>query len=170
MDDIQELLGKIMSDPQAMNQLESMGKMLGLDTSQNGGTNNNRTAHQNRNTEDKPAQTGSFPQINSDLLAGLMQNPQLLSLLGGAMNGNKDNQNHQTGLSKGNSLLSTDSLASVAKLMPLLSSVNSDDDTTRLLEALRPFLGTAKQKKLDEAKKMLRLLKILPLIKSKGIL
>lgn len=98
-----------------------------------------------------------------------MNNPQLLSLLGG-MNNNSGNQNHQSGLAKSHSSFGGEALTSIAKLMPLLSSLNTEDDTTRLLEALRPFLGSAKQKKLDEAKKMLRLLKILPLIKSKGIL
>lgn len=170
MDDIQELIGKIMSDPQAMSQLESMGKQLGLDIPQN------HTAEKQGNGNQHPRQSGehsspasSMPQLNQDLLSGLMKNPQLLSLLGGMMQ-NPDSQKHQSGLAKSNSSLGGDALASVTKLMPLLSSLNSEDDTTRLLEALRPFLGAAKQKKLDEAKKMLRLLKILPLIKSKGIL
>lgn len=164
MDDIQELIGKIMSDPQAMSQLESMGKQLGLDIPNNNSGNNPGQNHSENNN-----QGGSFPQINQDLLSGLMNNPQLLSLLGGT-NNNSGNQNHQSGLAKSHSSFGGEALTSIAKLMPLLSSLNTEDDTTRLLEALRPFLGSTKQKKLDEAKKMLRLLKILPLIKSKGIL
>lgn len=170
MDDIQELLGKIMSDPQAMSRLEAMGKQLGLDIPKNNSEENTGdNSRQSHNHENNLQSGGSMPSLNQDLLSGLMKNPQLLSLLGG-LNNNSQNQNHQSGLAKGNSLLGGEALASVAKLAPLLSSLNSDDDTTRLLDSLRPFLGSAKQKKLDEAKKMLRLLKILPLIKSKGIL
>lgn len=168
MDDIQELLGKIMSDPQAMSRLEAMGKQLGLDIPKNNSEENpGDNSRQSHNHENNMQSGGSMTSQNQDLLSGLMKNPQLLSLLGGL---NNNSQNHQSGLAAGNSLLGGEALASVAKLAPLLSSLNSDDDTTRLLDSLRPFLGSAKQKKLDEAKKMLRLLKILPLIKSKGIL
>lgn len=170
MDDIQELIGKIMSDPQAMSRLEAMGKQLGLDIPQNNSKESRKEeSRQSEHRENSLQSGGSMPQINQDLLSGLMKNPQLLSLLGGLAN-NPQNQHHQSGLAKGNSLLGGEALASVAKLAPLLTSLNSDDDTTRLLEALRPFLGSAKRKKLDEAKKMLKLLRILPLIKSKGIL
>lgn len=172
MDDIQELIGKIMSDPNAMSQLESMGRQLGLDIPQNSTKERNTgTNDQNRQREGNEGTSASMPQVNQDLLSGLMNNPQLLSLLGGAVGSPQKDTKKQSGLAKsGSSSLGGDALASVAKLMPLLSSLNSEDDTTRLLESLRPFLGSAKQKKLDEAKKMLRLLKILPLIKSKGIL
>lgn len=170
MDDIQELIGKIMSDPQAMNQIEAMGKKLGLDIPQNNVKEKHGSGHSLTQQNSEPSgSSSSMPPINQDLISGLMKNPQLLSLLGGMMN-SAGNQKQQSGLAKSPPPLNGDALASVSKLLPLLSSLNSEDDTTRLLEALRPFLGNAKQKKLDEAKKMLRLLKILPLIKSKGIL
>ena len=51
------------------------------------------------------------------------------------------------------------------KLVPVLSNIKQDDDTTRLLHALRPFLSEERQQKLDEATKMLQLVKILPVIK-----
>ena len=77
MDDIQELIGKIMSDPQAMSQLESMGKQLGLDIPNNNSGNNPGQNHSENNN-----QGGSFPQINQVLFSGLLNNTQLLSLLG----------------------------------------------------------------------------------------
>ena len=43
----------------------------------------------------------------------------------------------------------------VAKFAPLLSSLNNSDDTTRLLDSLRPFLSHERQEKLDKAEKML---------------
>ena len=53
---------------------------------------------------------------------------------------------------------------------PLLASANREDDSTRLLAALRPLLGEARQKKLDEASKILKLLHLLPLLKESGVL
>lgn len=60
---------------------------------------------------------------------------------------------------------SDDTMRTIMKIMPLLSDIKKDDDTTRLLQALRPFLGEERQKKLDEAAKILQLIKILPVIK-----
>jgi hypothetical protein len=53
----------------------------------------------------------------------------------------------------------------VMKIMPLLPNIKQDDDTTRLLNALLPFLGDERRAKLDEAEKILQLIKILPVIK-----
>lgn len=61
--------------------------------------------------------------------------------------------------------MSDDMMKTVMKILPLLSDIKQDDDTTRLLNALRPFLCEERQKKLDEAQKILQLIKILPVIK-----
>ncbi len=66
--------------------------------------------------------------------------------------------------------LPNDTMQIVMKMVPLLSSINKDDDSTRLLHALKPFLASERKKKLDEAIKMMQLLKLLPLIKGSGIL
>lgn len=56
-------------------------------------------------------------------------------------------------------------LSTAMKLMPLMNKCNRDDDTTRLLYSLRPLLSHDRQKKLDEAIKLLRVMKIIPLIR-----
>ena len=53
---------------------------------------------------------------------------------------------------------------------PLLTAVNQEDDAARLLAALRPLLGEQRQKKLDEASRILKLLRLLPLLRESGIL
>ena len=60
--------------------------------------------------------------------------------------------------------------AMLLRAAPLLASANREDDSTRLLAALRPLLGEARQKKLDEASKILKLLRLLPLLKESGVL
>ncbi len=54
----------------------------------------------------------------------------------------------------------------LTQMMPLLSSVSAEDDTTRLLAAIRPFLGEERRRKLDEAGKLLRMMKFLPLLRN----
>ena len=53
---------------------------------------------------------------------------------------------------------------------PLLTTVNQEDNATRFLTALRPLLSEARQKKLDEAGRILKLLRLLPLLKDCGLL
>ena len=60
--------------------------------------------------------------------------------------------------------------AMLLRAAPLLANANREDDSTRLLAALRPLLGEARQKKLDEASKILKLLHLLPLLKESGVL
>lgn len=113
MDNIQEKIAEIMADPEALSQVQSLGKMLGIGAQQ------------------KPA----APELVEE-----------------------------------SSALSGEALASIAKIIPLLSQVNREDDTTRLLAALRPFLSEEKCRKLDSAKKMLGIMKVLPLLKNEGII
>ena len=57
----------------------------------------------------------------------------------------------------------------MTRLMPLLSQANREDDATRLLRALRPLLGESRQKKVDEAIRILQMLRLLPLLKDSGV-
>lgn len=59
-----------------------------------------------------------------------------------------------------------DAVNMVMRLAPLLQSVNQEDDSTRLLKALRPFLHEERQAKLDEAVKMLGFMRLLPALKN----
>ena len=63
-----------------------------------------------------------------------------------------------------------DTLCMVTKSAPLLSNISKEDDTSRLLFALRPFLSDTRKQKLDEASKIIKMMKLLPLIKDFGIL
>ncbi len=61
-------------------------------------------------------------------------------------------------------------LATLGKLAPLLAGMGKDDDDTRLLRALRPYLHGPREKRLDEAVQLLRLSKLLPLLQQQGVL
>ena len=56
-------------------------------------------------------------------------------------------------------------LSVMSGLIPLMGSLRQEDDTTRLLDAIRPFLSDERKEKLDKAKKLLRMMKLLPLLK-----
>jgi hypothetical protein len=55
--------------------------------------------------------------------------------------------------------------AMLSSLTPLLGSLKEEDDTTRLLDAIRPFLSDERREKLDKAKKLMRLMRLLPMLR-----
>lgn len=61
-------------------------------------------------------------------------------------------------------------LGTVGALMPLLGSLKAEDETTRLLDAIRPFLSAERQQKLDKAKKLIRIMRLLPMLRELDIL
>ncbi|MEE1061010.1 MAG: hypothetical protein UH080_04180 [Ruminococcus sp.] len=122
MSDIQDKINEILSNPEALRQVQSLGEQLGLGKA---------PVSETKKEEPKP-----------DL--------SMLSALGS--NG-----------------MSDDMMKSIAKILPMMSSVKGEDDTTRLLRALRPFLCEEKRVRLDKAEKMLKLIRIIPLLKGTGI-
>ncbi len=113
MDNIQEAISKIMSDPEAMNQVQSLGKMLGLGSGSN---------------SEPP------PKVENN-----------------------------------NNTISNEMISKLTQIMPLFNQLRQEDDTTRLLSALRPFLSEEKRAKLDTAKKMLQFMKLIPLLRESGL-
>lgn len=64
-----------------------------------------------------------------------------------------------------------DGFASVlGQIMPLLSGGGKDDNTTRLLCALRPFLHGERAKRLDDAERIVKLLSVVTLLRERGLL
>lgn len=89
--------------------------------------------------------------------------------LGGAASSEKTEtlpQNNAEPMAK----LPTDTLNTVMKLMPILSSINKEDENTKFLFALRPLLSETRRRKLDESVKILQMIRLLPALKSQGIL
>ena len=61
------------------------------------------------------------------------------------------------------------SAAELARLGALLQSTRQETPSAALLGALRPFLRESRQKKVDTALKILRLLPLLPLLRESGL-
>ena len=105
----------------------------------------------------------------------ILNDPQSMAQLQGVMNSLGMNPPQApapaTPFNLLNTLNNSDPMtAMLLRAAPLLASANREDDSTRLLAALRPLLGEARQKKLDEASKILKLLHLLPLLKESGVL
>ncbi|MBQ1412111.1 MAG: hypothetical protein IIY93_02840 [Clostridia bacterium] len=60
----------------------------------------------------------------------------------------------------------TELAASLGQLVPLLGKIGQDDDMSRLIHALKPFLSGSRLKKAEEADKIMMLLRLIPLLQN----
>lgn len=60
-------------------------------------------------------------------------------------------------------------ISSVARLAGMLKSKSTDNEKTRLLLALKPHLSTQRQKRVDTAVKILKLLELAPMLSELGL-
>lgn len=182
MDDLSAKLNEMLSDPQTMQQIQSLLGSLG-----NGAAAPNppaATAPQQSSTPDLSALAGLLGSMGGSPGNAPAKAPDL-SALAGMLGGN--NQGQSPDLSALAGLLgnagkppapaaspggidSVQLISAVSKIAPLLQRVQQEDDSTRLLYALRPMLSPERQAKLDESLKMLRMMRLLPLLKNTGIL
>lgn len=72
-------------------------------------------------------------------------------------------------VSADNQSIAKDDISALTKLLPLMENFRKDDQDMLLLKAIRPYLQDTRQSRLDEAIKVMHMLKILPLLKDKGI-
>lgn len=61
-------------------------------------------------------------------------------------------------------------MAKFASLAPILSELSKEDERTRFLMALKPFLSDERKSKADEAAKIVKIINLLPLLRERGIL
>lgn len=159
MEDLNQQINQILSDPQSMQQIQSMMNALGL----NGAQNTAETAPPAPPPQ-APSPAPRSPGLDPAALAGMLSS---LGLGGGTQS--QPAPAPDLGLSGALSGLTPQMLQTVTKIAPLLSQVNREDESTQLLRALRPLLGPARQKKLDEAIKILQMMRLLPLLKDSGL-
>lgn len=161
MDDLSQQINQILSDPQSMQQIQSMMSALGM------GGQTEKDAQPQQTAPQSPPQTGSHSSGGFDpsALAGM------LNSLGMGGGNNAPQQQTPTVQNPLGALggMTPEMLQMVSRVGPLLSQVNREDDSTRLLRALRPLLGSTRQKKLDEAIKILQMMRLLPLLKDSGL-
>lgn len=108
----------------------------------------------------------------SSMLSGLLNSPEgmeQLKNMAGALLGNQDTpsvENHKAESSLPN--ISPGEIAGIMKMMNALKQ-GPQDNRANLLLSIRPHLSEHRQKRVDDAVKMLRLIQILPMVKDLGL-
>lgn len=148
MEGLEQQLGQILSDPNSMKQLQSMISSLGQQAGDSA---------PDVKAAPPPAAAPAQPDLSA--LAGMLGalgNTGALGSMGTAT---------QPALA---APAGADALGMAAKLAPMLGRLNREDDATRLLMALRPLLGEERRRKIDEAVKILQLMRLLPMLRDMG--
>lgn len=140
MDDLAGKLSELLNSPEGMARIQNLASMLG----------------QNQQESPAPADSSASSQDSGE---GFSLGA-LSSLLGGM----------GKGAESAPALPDAGTLQLVTRLAPMLSAMRQEDDSTRLLRALRPLLGEERQKKLDEAIRILQMMRMLPLLRQSGLL
>ncbi len=109
----------------------------------------------------------------SQKLMSMMNDPEIMSKIQG-LSGLLSQGNHEEATPEPSqvspsipepSSFPPEMMSTMMKLMPIMNSFREDDETTTLLKAMRPFLSESRQKKLDEGIRLIRIIKLLPLLK-----
>lgn len=147
MDDMNAALGSILNNPQAMQQIMSLASQLGLGgppaENTGGGAAMPAAAPPPSYAPPPPAAPPPQQPFSPPPAAPEAANP--LGALAGL------------------------DLNALGKITQVMGGLNTRDQNVELLLALKPHFGEKRQKKVDDAIRIMQLVKMLPLLKETGI-
>ena len=100
----------------------------------------------------------------SSMISNVLNDPEAMAKIGAiaqSLNLGGEEENKKTAPA-----IDSESLEGLQKL---LGSMRQKDENVELLKALRPFLSEKRQKKVDDAVKLMGLMRLLPYIKEGGL-
>lgn len=161
MDDLSGKISELLSDPESMQRIKNLAGMLA------GGQNNQNAGYDNSNNNNNYSQQNQQSQpYGGSNFGGNQQNRQDRQDRQDQQNyqNRQDQQPNNQGLGDFN--LDPDM---IMKLSSAMRVMNQHDPRVDLLMALKENLTEPRQKKVDDAIKILRLLSLMPLLKEQGI-
>ncbi len=108
----------------------------------------------------------------SSMLSGLLSSPEGMEQLKSMARALLGNQNPSSvSENKAESLLPNVSPGEIAGMIKMMNALKQDNQDSRanLLMSIRPHLSEHRQKRVDDAVKILKLIQILPLVKDLGL-
>lgn len=157
MDDLNSTLGAILNDPDKMAQLRSVAESLGLNP---GGGAPSPPSQQNTapaGGSGSPGNSNGNGGIDAAAIASILQNFQ---------NGG----NAGTGGDASSSGNSQVNLGAISKVAQVLSTFNQSDKNVELLRTLKPHFSAARASRIDDAVRIMQLLKAWPALRDSGLL
>jgi hypothetical protein len=104
----------------------------------------------------------------SEKLAGLLSSPEGMQKIQSAMAALGGALPQEEAPPPPPSAESGPDMAMLGKILPLLSNLNQENEDTRLLSALRPYLHGQRAQRLEESMRLMQLMRLLPLLTEGG--
>lgn len=139
MDDLASMITQFLSSEEGMNQLRSVSAALGLPDPGVVGPQAGQNGYVPPQQAGDTPPTGGIPFFSSEASSSQVGSPPSLDL---------------------NTLM---------LLQRAISALNQEDQNTELLRALKPHFSEERAKKVDDAIRILQLIRLLPLVKDLGI-
>lgn len=146
MEDLSSRINQILNDPQSMQLIQSMAQNLGL--------------NQNPAAEPSTVSAAPLPAAAPQQSPPAIDMGQLSSLLSQLGMGNPAPAQPQL------PSLDLNTMMQIQRAMQLFTQNNKNVD---LLRSLRPLLSQTRQKKVDDAIRIMQLIQMLPLLKESGL-
>jgi hypothetical protein len=150
MDDLSGKINELLSDPESMQRIKSLAGMLtgsGMGSSQGNFTNSQQNSPPPTENQNN---MGNMGNQNFNPFNAMNSQPPPPPSSGGPGDFNIDPQ-------------------MIMKITQAMRVMNQADPRIDLLMALKENLGDSRQKKVDDAIKILKLLSLMPLLKEQGI-
>ncbi len=80
------------------------------------------------------------------------------------------NETQKSGASQELSKLGFPDISVVSKLAPIISEFGKHDEKADFIAALKPMLSEERQKKADEAIRLMKLISVIPMLKNQGLM
>ncbi len=162
MDDLAQKLNDLLSSPDSMQKIQDAMAALGVS---GGEAEDTEAAQEEDSSGGLSLDSGTISSLLSALTGGSDASepapaPAKKSARGG---------NPTVKLAKKEDSGGMPDLSILMKLAPLMTSLNRDDEDTILLKALRPYLHGDREKRLDDAIKIMRFIKFIPLLQDRGL-
>lgn len=120
--------------------------------------------------------------LTPDDIANLQKTAE--SILGGSSGDGQSNKEQNTMPNKNNtnannvnvnpldmlSSLGMPDMSQLNSIMPILQMLNAKDERVEFINAMKPLLSDERQKKADEAMKLVKIMSLIPLLRERGII
>ncbi len=161
MDDLTQKLNDLLSSPDSMQKIQDAMAALGVS---GGEAEDTETEQEEESSGGLSLDSGTISSLLSALTGGNASEPALAPAKKKPRGGNPTVK-----LAKKEDSGGMPDLSILMKLAPLMTSLNRDDEDTILLKALRPYLHGDREKRLDDAIKIMRFIKFIPLLQDRGL-
>ncbi|RGX53314.1 hypothetical protein DWV16_16975 [Anaerotruncus sp. AF02-27] len=166
MDDLNSTISSILGDPQKMEQLRAVAQSLGIDTGAAGAPGGQPAQNTPPPPSGSPGNQAapSGGGVDPAAIASILQNFQNMGGTNAANAANTASAAQNAGAGSG------PDLGAFSKIAGLMSAYNQSDKNVELLRSLKPHFSPTRASKIDDAVRIMQIIRMWPALRDSGLL